>query len=75
LEKDIKNVFKANLPASMGLELVESEFTIKNKRIDTMAYDSTKYLFRTWAVIKVLRYGKRLYLFDNLIIRNCFIEN
>ena len=40
LEKDIQKVFEANLPAIMGLELVKSEFTIKNKRIDTLAYDS-----------------------------------
>ncbi|MDZ4668555.1 MAG: DUF5655 domain-containing protein [bacterium] len=39
LEKDIQKVFEANLPAIMGLELVKSKFTIKNKRIDTLAYD------------------------------------
>jgi len=39
LEKDIQKVFEANLPAIMGLELAMSEFTIKNKRIDTLAYD------------------------------------
>ena len=39
LEKDIQKVFEANLPAIMGLELVKSEFTIKSKRIDTLAYD------------------------------------
>lgn len=39
LEKDIQKVFESNLPAIMGLELVKSEFTIKNKRIDTLAYD------------------------------------
>ena len=39
LEKDIQKVFEANLPAIMGLELIKSEFTIKNKRIDTLAYD------------------------------------
>lgn len=39
LEKDIQNVFEANLFTIMGLELVKSEFTIKNKRIDTLAYD------------------------------------
>ena len=39
LEKDIQKVFEANLYAIMGLELVKSEFTIKNKRIDTLAYD------------------------------------
>jgi len=40
LEKDIQKVFEENLPALIGLELVKSEFTIKNKRIDTLAYDS-----------------------------------
>jgi predicted transport protein len=40
LEKDIQKVFETNLSAIMGLELVKSEFTIKNKRIDTLAYDT-----------------------------------
>jgi predicted transport protein len=40
LEKDIQKVFEANLSAIMGPELVKSEFTIKNKRIDTLAYDA-----------------------------------
>lgn len=40
LEKDIQKVFEANLSGIMGLELVKSEFTIKNKRIDTLAYDT-----------------------------------
>ncbi len=40
LEKDIQKVFEANLSAIMGLELVKSEFAIKNKRIDTLAYDA-----------------------------------
>lgn len=40
LEKDIQKVFEANLSTIMGLELVKSEFTIKNRRIDTLAYDS-----------------------------------
>ncbi len=39
LEKDIQKVFEENLSALLGLELVKSEFTIKNKRIDTLAYD------------------------------------
>lgn len=40
LEKDIQKVFESNLYSIMGLELVKSEFAIKNKRIDTLAYDS-----------------------------------
>ncbi len=39
LEKEIQDLFEANLNTIMGLELVKSEFSIKNKRIDTLAYD------------------------------------
>jgi len=39
LERDIQRLFEDNLDALMGLTLVRSEFTIKNKRIDTLAYD------------------------------------
>jgi len=40
LERDIQRIFEANLQAIMGLQLVKSEFTIKNKRIDTLAFDT-----------------------------------
>jgi len=39
LERDIQKVFEANLVTIMNLELVKSEFTIENKRIDTLAFD------------------------------------
>jgi predicted transport protein len=39
LEREIQQVFEDNLETIMGLTLVRSEFTIKNKRIDTLAYD------------------------------------
>lgn len=39
LEKEIQQLFESNLQTIMGLELVKSEFSIKNKRIDTLAYD------------------------------------
>lgn len=39
LEREIQELFEANLTEVMGLKLVRSEFTIKNKRIDTLAYD------------------------------------
>jgi RecB family endonuclease NucS len=45
LEKDIQNIFENNLQQVMGLELVKSEFTIKNKRIDTLAYDKQSKAF------------------------------
>jgi predicted transport protein len=39
LERDIQNIFESNLQDIMGLLFVKSEFTIKNKRIDTLAFD------------------------------------
>lgn len=39
LEKEIQTLFKKNLPELMGLEMVNSEFVIKGKRIDTLGYD------------------------------------
>lgn len=39
LEKEIQSLFEDNLATIMGLRLVKSEFTIKSKRIDTLAYD------------------------------------
>ncbi len=39
LEREIQLIFEKNLQEIMGLELVKSEFTIKNKRIDTLAFD------------------------------------
>lgn len=45
LEKEIQSLFEANLTTIMGIELVKSEFSIKNKRIDTLAYDFQKKAF------------------------------
>lgn len=45
LERDIQKIFEANLPMMMGLEMVKSEFTIKNKRIDSLAFDKQSYAF------------------------------
>jgi len=39
LERDIQTVFEQNLQEVMALKLVRSEFTIKNRRIDTLAFD------------------------------------
>lgn len=39
LEREIQVLFEANLPSIMNLTVVKSEFTIKNKRIDTLAFD------------------------------------
>lgn len=39
LEREIQQMFEANLPQIMGLEMVKSEFIIKDHRIDTLAFD------------------------------------
>ncbi len=40
LEKDLQELFENNLKLLTGLDLVKSEFSIKNRRIDTLAFDS-----------------------------------
>ncbi len=39
LEREIQALFEKNLTELMGLEMVNSEFVIKGKRIDTLGYD------------------------------------
>lgn len=45
LEKEIQSLFENNLKELMDLQLVKSEFSIKNKRIDTLAYDTQSNAF------------------------------
>ena len=45
LEKEIQALFESNLEDLMNLQLVKSEFSIKNKRIDTLAYDKQSKAF------------------------------
>lgn len=44
-ERELQHIFEANLPHIIGLMLVKSEFTIKNRRIDTLAYDQESKAF------------------------------
>jgi len=39
LEREIQSIFENNLQEVMSLQLVKSEFAIKSKRIDSLAYD------------------------------------
>lgn len=45
LEKEIQTIFENNLNEIMNLQLVKSEFVIKNKRIDTLAFDNQNKAF------------------------------
>lgn len=39
LEKDLQSLFENNLSSILGLTVVKREFSIKNKRFDTLAFD------------------------------------
>jgi predicted transport protein len=45
LEREIQQLFETNLQTIMDLELVKSELSIKNKRIDTLAFDNQNNAF------------------------------
>lgn len=45
LEKDLQNLFEANLVALTGWQLIKSEFIIKSNRIDTLAFDTENKAF------------------------------
>lgn len=45
LEKEIQNLFEANLTALTNLQFIKAEFTIKNNRIDTLAFDEESKAF------------------------------
>jgi predicted transport protein len=45
LEREIQNIFENNLQDIMGLQMVKSEFAIKNKRIDSLAFDKQSNAF------------------------------
>lgn len=45
LERDIQSLFEGNLDKVMTLTFVRSEFSIKSRRIDTLAFDETSKAF------------------------------
>lgn len=45
LEREIQTLFESQLPELLGLRLVKSEFSIKNRRIDTLAFDTQSNAF------------------------------
>jgi len=45
LEKEIQNLFEANLANLTALQFIKSEFTIKSNRIDTLAFDTESNAF------------------------------
>ncbi|MDR2918806.1 MAG: DUF5655 domain-containing protein [Tannerella sp.] len=52
LEKDIQKIVENNLEQISGYHFIKSEFTIKNNRIDTLAFDEEN---RSFAIIEYKR--------------------
>ena len=72
LEKDIQRVFETNLHTLTGLTLVKSEFTIKNRRIDTLAYDEQSKAF----IIIEYKRDRNISVFDQgITYLNLMLEN
>lgn len=72
LEKNIQKLFEQNLSTIMNLEFVKSEFQIKDKRLDTLAYDIQAKAF----VIIEYKRDRNISVFDqgitylNLMLQN-----
>ena len=60
LEKDIQNLFEKNLQTISNLKFVKSEFSVKDYRIDTLAYDTEANAF----VIIEYKKGSNLSVID-----------
>ena len=60
LESEIQNLFETNLKVLMGLTLVKHEFSIKDKRIDTLAFDEQS---RAFVIIEYKR-NQNISVFD-----------
>lgn len=72
LEKDIQNLFETQLPEWVGLQLVKSEFTIKNKRIDTLAFDPQS---KAFVIIEYKRSKSNSVIDQGFTYLNLMLEN
>lgn len=72
LEKEIQNLFEENLNSILGLQLVKSEFSIKNRRIDTLAYDTQSNAF---VIIEYKRSKSNSVVDQGFTYLNLMLEN
>ncbi len=72
LEKEIQTLFEENMNTVMGLELVKSEFTIKNKRIDTLAFDQQS---KAFIIIEYKRSKNNSVVDQGFTYLNLMLEN
>lgn len=72
LEKDIQNLFEENIYDVLGLELVKSEFAIKNRRIDTLAFDPQS---KAFIIIEYKRSKSNSVVDQGFTYLNLMLEN
>ncbi len=72
LERDIQNLFESELSELLGLQLVKSEFSIKNRRIDTLAYDQQS---KAFIIIEYKRSKSNSVVDQGFTYLNLMLEN
>lgn len=72
LEKDIQSLFEENMADVLGLELVKSEFSIKNRRIDTLAFDPQS---KAFIIIEYKRSKSNSVVDQGFTYLNLMLEN
>lgn len=71
-EKSIQILLEENLRSILGLEFVRSEFKIKNKRIDTLAFDE---LAKTFVIIEYKRSRNSCVVDQGWAYRGMLLQN
>ncbi|MDR0942323.1 MAG: DUF5655 domain-containing protein [Holosporales bacterium] len=72
LEKDVQKLFERNLKAITGLTLVKSEFTVKGRRIDTLAFDEQN---KAFVIIEYKRDRNSSVVDQGFVYLNLMLEN
>lgn len=72
LEREIQRMFEKNLELITGLTLVKSEFSIKNKRIDTLAFDEQT---KAFVIIEYKRSRNASVVDQGFTYLNLMLEN
>lgn len=72
LEREIQNLFESQLTELLGLQLVKSEFSIKNRRIDTLAFDNQSNAF---VIIEYKRSKSNSVVDQGFTYLNLMLEN
>ncbi len=72
LEREIQTLFESQLSELLGLQLVKSEFSIKNRRIDTLTFDTQSNAF---VIIEYKRSKSNSVVDQGFTYLNLMLEN